>query len=222
MEFSDALRRKAALIWKRIFTHPFVKGIGDGSLPVGKFRFYMGQDYVFLIEYCRVLALASAKAWDLDTMERFAGLLHATLHTEMALHRGYAKKFGISARELARTRPAPTTYAYTRHLLQVATSGTLSELAAALLPCQWGYWEIGQRLAKKGPPQRQPLYGEWIHTYSSPEFGALAAWVRELTDRLARGAGEEERRRMEEGYLMSCRYEYLFWEMSYREETWPV
>lgn len=222
MEFSDALRRKAALIWKRIFTHPFIKGIGDGSLPVQKFRFYMGQDYVFLIEYCRVLALASAKAQDLETMGRFAELLDATLHTEMALHRGYAKKFGISARELARMRPAPTTYAYTRHLLQVATSGTLAELAASLLPCQWGYSEIGQRLAKKGAPTRQPLYGEWIHTYSSPEFAALAAWVRELTDHLARGAGKDERHRMEERYLTSCRYEYLFWEMSDREEAWPV
>ncbi|MBI3989264.1 MAG: thiaminase II [candidate division NC10 bacterium] len=222
MEFSNVLRRKAAPIWKRIFTHPFVKGIGDGSLSVKKFRFYMGQDYAFLIEYCRVLAFASAKISDLDTMGRFAELLHATLHTEMALHRNYAKKFGISAQELARTRPAPTTYAYTRHLLQVATSGTMAELAASLLPCQWGYCEIGQRLAKKGAPKRQPLYGEWIRTYASPEFAALAAWVRGLTDHLAHGAGKEERRRMEELYLASCRYEYLFWEMCSQEEAWPL
>src|SRR5689334_3591585 len=104
MRFTEQLHQQAAAVREQVFHHPFVTGIGDGTLPLAAFRYYMCQDYVFLIDYCRVLALAVAKADDLETMGRFAALLHATLHTEMALHRDFATQFGISEAELEATQ----------------------------------------------------------------------------------------------------------------------
>ena len=75
---------------------PFVRGLGEGTLPLAQFRFYMCQDYIFLKEYSRVIALAVVKAPELADMGRFADLLNATLNTEMELHRSFAVKFGIS------------------------------------------------------------------------------------------------------------------------------
>lgn len=222
MSFAAILWKKAEPIWQETLHHPFVRGIGDGTLPVEKFKFYICQDYVFLIEYSRVLALATAKGADLATMAKFGELLNATLNTEMALHRGYAEKFGIGRQELEETRPAPTAVAYTRHLLSVASLGSLAEIVASLLPCQWGYSEIGSALAKQGEPKNQPLYGEWIRVYASPEFAALAHWVRTLLDAMGERAGALERARMEEVFLLSARYEHAFWDMSWRMETWPV
>ena len=222
MAFTADLRRKADPVWRKIAAHPFVRGIGSGRLTRRRFRFYLCQDHVFLVEYSRVLALAVARADDLKTMGEFAGVLHATLHVEMDLHRRYARRFGISTAALGRTVPAPTAYAYTRHLLQVATSGTIAELCAALLPCQWGYWELGTTLAKGQRPGRANPYGDWIRTYSSADFGKLARWLLALTDRLAAGVGRVERERMRRHFLMSSRYEYGFWEMAYRMERWPL
>ena len=71
-----------------------------------------------------------------------------TLNTEMDLHRGYCAKFGISATEMEAAPMAPTTHAYTRHLLDVAQVGTLADIVAGVLPCQWGYAEIGTTLAE--------------------------------------------------------------------------
>lgn len=222
MSFSALLWKKADPIWQKTLHHPFVRGIGDGTLDVEKFKFYIRQDYVFLVEYSRVLALATAKGSDLATMEKFAALLHATLHTEMALHRSYAEKFGISRADLEQTNPAPTAVAYTRHLLGVAALGSLGEIVASLLPCQWGYCEIGSTLVEQGEPPHQPLYGEWIRTYASPEFATLAQWIRTLVDSLGESAGALERVRMEEYFLLSSRYEHAFWDMSWRMEEWPV
>ncbi len=222
MSFSELLWRKAQPIWEQTLNHPFVQGIGDGTLAVERFKFYIRQDYIFLIEYSRVLALATAKGSDLATMGKFAELLHATLHTEMALHRSYAEKFGISRAELEQTNPAPTAVAYTRHLLGVAALGSLGEIVASLLPCQWGYCEIGSTLAKQGEPKSQPLYAEWIRTYASAEFAALAQWIRTLLNSLGEEAGALERIRMEEYFLLSARYEHAFWDMSWRMEEWPV
>lgn len=222
MAFSDHLLDGAKSIRERIFLHPFVQGIGDGTLPRESFGFYMCQDYAYLIEYCRVFALAVARAPDLPTMGRFAELLHATLGMEMALHRAYAAEFGISEDDLEGTVPAATTHAYTRHLLNVAWSGSLGELAASLLPCQWDYWELGSRLAAEGRATEANQYRKWIETYASPEFGELAVWIRKLVDTLAEDAGRGELARMEREFVASSRYELMFWEMAWHGERWPL
>ncbi len=219
MTLSERLRHQADPIWQKTFSHPFVAGIGDGTLPIEKFRFYIRQDYVFLIDYSRLLALAVAKAPDLESMGRFATLLDATLNREMSLHRGFAAKFGVSEEELIATTAAPTTYAYTRHLLKVAALGSMAEIVTALLPCQWGYCDIGQMLARKGKLVSSPLYAEWIDMYASEEFAALGEWLRSLLNTLAGTADEE---RLADIFLTSSRYEYLFWEMANRLEEWPV
>ena len=116
---------------------------------------------------------------------------------------------------------APTMQAYTDFLVRTAYDGSFAELTSALLPCMWGYCEIGQDLLSRGKPAGQPLYAEWIDMYSSAEFQTLADWLRGLVDELAEAAGDVERRRMEEAYVTSTRYEYAFWEMAWRLEEWP-
>ncbi|TGU86342.1 thiaminase II, partial [Mesorhizobium sp. M00.F.Ca.ET.186.01.1.1] len=98
--FTDRLLRSVAPIWEQVHQHPFVTGLGDGTLPVDAFKFYMKQDYIYLIDYAKMFALASVKAYDLETSARFAALQESTLNTEMELHRQYAARFGISREEL--------------------------------------------------------------------------------------------------------------------------
>lgn len=219
--FTDRLREKAAAIWEAQHQHPFARGIGDGTLSLDKFKFWMCQDYVFLIGYARLLALAAARSPDLDTMTRFATLLKETLDTEMSLHRDYAAEFGISRDELEREVPAPATRAYSDFLLRVATAGDFSELATALLPCMWAFSEIGQRLAARPAPSDQ-RYAKWIAMYASAEFAELAQWCRDLVDRLAAGLPERELQKMEAAFLASSRYELQFWQMAWTMERWPV
>jgi len=219
--FSQRLRRKADAVWEAQHRHPFVRGIADGTLSVEAFKFWVRQDYLFLIEYARVLGLAAAKSPDLETMTRFAALLDETLRVEMDLHRNYAAEFGISEQELETEEMAPATRAYTDFLARTAVLGDFGELVAALTPCMWGFCEIGQRLAA-GPPPADHRFRRWIEMYSSPEFAELAEWCRDLLDRVAGGLGPEEQRRLEAAFLTSSRHEYLFWEAAYRRQGWPV
>ncbi len=221
-KISEALRAEAEPLWEKIHAHPFVRGIGDGTLSMTQFRFYMCQDYVFLKEYSRVIALAVVKAPRLEEMGRFADLLNATLNTEMALHRGFAAKFGIPDEEIEATKSAPTCKAYTDFLLEAAFSGTFGEIAAAMLPCQWDYAIIGEQLALGGIPENAPLHAEWIETYASDEFAQLARWLREMLDETASTACPAEWERMRARFLTGTRYEYLFWDMSWNLEKWPL
>ena len=219
--FTDRLYRLAQPVWEAQHSHPFVQGIGDDSLDIEKFKFWVRQDYLFLIDYARLLALAVARAPDLDSMRRFADLVHGTLNVEMDLHRSYAAEFGIPIAELEAEEKAPTTRGYTDFLLRVAALDEFSGLIAALLPCMWGFSDLGQRLAQ-GPGPADERYAKWIEMYSSEEFAELADWCRALVDRVAAGLPEESLRRMEDAFLTSSRYELLFWEMAWRQERWPV
>lgn len=220
-KFSDILRAKVEPIWRGELEHPFVRGLADGTLALERFQFYLRQDYAFLIEYCRVFAMAVVKARDLAAMETFASLLGETLHTEMQLHREYCSRMGIGREELEATKPAPVTHAYTGHLLNVAYDGSLADILSAVLPCQLGYAEIGTALAKGEDWKRSP-YAEWIRAYSSPEFVAGAAHLRTMLDEITSQSPEHTLDRLTENFVTSSRYEFMFWEMAWTMAGWPL
>jgi thiaminase (transcriptional activator TenA) len=219
--FTDELRATAAPIWEAQHDHPFVRGIADGSLDPARFAFFIRQDWLFLGEYARLLALGAARAPDLATMRRFAELTRAVLVDEMALHRSEAASWGVSEADLDREPPAPTTQAYTDFLVRTAATGDFAELAGALLPCMWGYSELGQRLAAAARPSDE-RYRRWIQAYAADEFAELAAWCRGLVDRLADGAPPVTRQAIGRAFITSSRYELAFWQMAWDQEQWPA
>jgi thiaminase/transcriptional activator TenA len=213
VSFSAELREAAAPVWEAQLAHPFVRGIGDGTLPEDRFRFYVRQDYLFLIDYGRLLALGAARAPRLAWMRRFAALAESVLETEMDLHRQFAARWGITSDQLESETTAPATDAYCDFLLRTASLGDFSELVAALLPCMWGYAEIGQSLAAS-PPDHQG-YAEWIAAYASEDFARLAEWARELTDAAAADVAGPGRRRMHAAFRASSEHELAFWESAW-------
>lgn len=217
--FTDELRELVDPIWQAQHDHPFVRGIGEGTVDRTQFEYWVRQDYVYLIEYARLFAIAVSRAPDLDTMTRFAELTNLTLATEMGLHRAYAARFGITEAQLEAEVKAPATQAYTDFLLRTAALGSFGELVAALLPCMWGFSELGLAMKAEGVPE-EPLCAEWVEMYSSEEFREIAAWCRGLLDSLADGSSDAERQRLRDAFVTSSRYELQFWEMAYRLEEW--
>lgn len=221
--FSERLHHRAKEIWKRNHTHPFVQAIGDGTLPEKKFAYYLKQDYIYLIDYSKLFALGAIKANNLETMAKFAGILNETLQVEMNLHRNYCKEFGISSEELENTEPTPITLAYTGYMLNAAHHGTLADIVACLLPCAWDYYEIGLLLKEQnGKALATNRYAQWIESYSSPEFAEAHKWLAKLLDELTEGLPEKELNKLEKHFLMTSRYEYLFWDMVHHEHDWPL
>lgn len=222
--FCDRLAAAAREIWEAQYEHPFLTALCDGSLPRHNFEFYIRQDARYLDEFTRTFAYAVAKTDDPAEMQRFGEMLLETLAVEKALHQEYGRRFGLTPAEMAGTPMAPTNYAYTRHLLTVAATGTLAELLAAILPCAWVYAEVGRHFTQVlgGPPAADHPYADWIAMYSAPEFEAVGAWLRERLNLRAAGLPEAELRRLEDLFLTSSRYEYMFWDMGWRREGWPV
>ncbi|MCA1321243.1 thiaminase II [Bacillus tianshenii] len=220
MKFSQELRRKADPIWEASFHHPFVRGIADGTLSLVSFKYYVLQDAYYLSHFARVQAYAGAKAFDLHTTSRMAAHAQGTYEAELSLHENFSKRLGVSEDEKRNFKAAPTAHAYTSHMYRAVLTGGLGEVIAALLPCYWLYYEIGERLKDATPAE--PIYQEWIAAYGGEWFRELVEEQIHRLDVLAEKATEEERERMIEYFIISSQYEYSFWEMAYTLEKWPV
>ncbi len=220
MTFTDELWRSIAPIYAAILQHPFVRGLTDGSLPREAFRFYAVQDALYLRDFARSLALAGARAprdeWIIMFNEHAAG----ALRVERALHESFFAEWGLTPRDVIETPLAPTNLAYTSYLLAVANAAPFHEGLAALLPCYWIYWEVGKELERAGSPD--PLYTRWIGTYASEEFGSHVRAVLDVTNETAASLTEAQRQAMGRHFITTSRYEWMFWDMGWRREAWPV
>jgi thiaminase/transcriptional activator TenA len=214
--FSQQLRSEAAPIWRRIFAHPFLQEIREGSLPPEKFRYYLAQDYQYLEGFARTVALALAKAPSSQTLEQLAKRVLTPV--ERPLHHKLLAAAGVSLKDIQRAGRSPTNTAYVNHMLTTASLHGLGATAAALLPCPWTYHLLSEAVG----PSEHPLYSQWTAFYMAGFLeSSVNAW-RGFVDEAAVQASQQEREAMREAFLTSSRYEYLFWEMAYRQEAWPV
>jgi thiaminase/transcriptional activator TenA len=180
--------------------HPFVRGIADGSLPPERFRSWLEQDWLFLQDYVRVFARL---AWQAPAahLGDLVDLAHSTWHEEMSLHRSLAAPFDA---DLDGAVKGPACKAYTAFLLDAAAD--YGRGLAALLPCMWGYSELGQRLAVEvaaGSP-----YQPWVQTYADPGFAALARRCAEMLDQ-----ARPDRAVAEAAFIEAMTHELAFWDV---------
>ena len=212
---SARLRQAADPIWEQCLHHPFVTGIGDGTLNVEKFRHFMLQDYLYLFDYARVFAVGVVKARDPELMRTFSGNVDAILNGEMNIHRAYMKRLGITEEQVFSVKPALDNLSYTNYMLSVAHTGGPMEIVASILACSWSYAEIGQALARIPGAADHPFYGEWIRGYASEDYAATNQALMELMDELAAGATEAQIAHLTEIFVNCSRYELGFWDMAW-------
>jgi thiaminase (transcriptional activator TenA) len=207
-------------VYGAILEHPFLRGLVTGDLPREAFLFYVIQDAHYLRDYARALAVCAARAPTEADIQMFAEHAGGAIAVERELHEGFFAEAGIAGAQVAGTPMAPTCLAYTSYLLASVYGGSFAEGLGAVLPCYWIYQEIGTELARRGSPDR--LYQRWIDTYGGEEFAAVVRSVIELTDGLEPELSAAETARMTERFRTTSRYEWMFWEMGWRQQEWPV
>ncbi|MCL6522074.1 MAG: thiaminase II [Firmicutes bacterium] len=207
-------------IWQAIRRHPFLAGLSDGTLERRRFLFFVVQDALYLRDYARVLSLAAARAPDERAMALFAHSAAGVVEVERRLHEHYFGEFGLAPAEVEGAVMAPTNLLYTRYLLSVAYERSFHEILGALLPCFWIYQRTGEELLRRGSPD--PHYRLWIETYGGEEYGATVRAVLETAEQVAAGLAPAGWAAMREHFVTTSRLEWMFWEMAWRLEGWPV
>ena len=178
------------------------------------------QDALYLREYARALSLTGVRSPDESVLVMFDEHSAGAITVERSLHEGFLKDLGVTQDEADQTVASPTTLAYTSYLLKTAALGDYPEVLGAVLPCYWIYWEVGKALLERGSPK--DMYQKWIDTYGGEEFGALVETVLDLTDKVCEDLNPAQKARVRDAFVITSRYEWMFWNAAWTLEEWPV
>ncbi|CDQ18616.1 thiaminase (transcriptional activator TenA) [Halobacillus karajensis] len=222
MSFTKQLRIENEDVFQRIFTHPFVEGIGKGEVPKEALAHYIKADYEYLNAFMHVYGLAISKSPDRQSIRLFHDQIGFVLNSEVHPHHNFCEQIGMSYEDLQGYPLPPTADHYVKHMLYHAHHGGIGEILAALLPCPWTYYEIGVELMKTYQPEDSHPFLTWIQFYADVRTKTLTNLLCEHLDAYAEQASESEKIKMREAFRKSCQLEYSFWEMAYTQEEWPA
>jgi thiaminase (transcriptional activator TenA) len=217
--FSDEAWQRTTRLREAIHRLPFNTELAAGSLARARFQAYIIQDALYLGRFSRALAIAAAKAPDVEAMQSFAQSALSAVAVEQALHGRYLEEFGLDLRRIGDPEASPDCLAYTSYLLAAAYHEPWEVLVAALLPCFRIYWDVGCAIAQKARSDNP--YRAWIDTYADERFGKAVETVVAIGDRAAAAVTATTRAAMFAAFVRSCQYEWLFWDGAYQRRGWP-
>lgn len=217
MKLSQELYLSVKDIWDSYNEHPFVKGIANGDLDIDKFRYYMLQDYLYLLDYAKVFALGVVKAKDEETMRIFAESVNSILNGETNIHKLYMERLGITKEEVKNAKAAIDNTSYTNYMLWVGQNEGLLELIVSVLSCSWSYKLIAEKIDEKPGARDHEFFGEWIQGYTSKEYSDSNDVIINLVDKLGENITEEQLDNLKIIFKNCSRYEYMFWDMAYNK-----
>jgi len=215
---SDRLRADAASIWEQIFAHPFVVELYTGALPPEKFRFYVLQDYNYLVNDIRNLAILASRAGSVGAMKAILEIAHLEATSEFQSYERLLSDLGYTIEDAVKTEPTAINTSYGAFLIATSSLRTFGEGLAATLPCLWSYLEIAERHQDKLTGNQSDLYTRWAAVYLSADYRRLVKKMRSLLDE-ATGVDYEKLR---EAFITASKYEYLYWDMAYGAAGWQI
>ncbi|RAH40530.1 DNA-directed DNA polymerase alpha catalytic subunit POL1 [Aspergillus brunneoviolaceus CBS 621.78] len=199
--------------WKKFTEHEFVRQLGDGTLPLERFKSYLVQDYLYLIQFARSNALAAYKA---GSMESIAASAQIVLHIqrETALHLDYCASFGLTKEEMEKTPETIACTAYSRYILDVGQSGDWLALQMALAPCLIGYGAIAQRLyTDKDSVREGNRYWKWVENYVADDYTEAVRLGSELLEKHMREVSPSRMEELIKIFVRATELEIRFWDM---------
>ncbi|MEN3010471.1 MAG: thiaminase II [Candidatus Bipolaricaulaceae bacterium] len=210
------LRAQAAPLWEALVHHPFVVQLFTGQLPLEKFKFYLLQDYNYLVGLIRALALVMAKS-EFGLLREVLGVVQGLATAELRNYADLLGALGLKVEDAVRTPPSAVNAAYVDFMIATAALGTPHEGLLAVLPCFWSYQDIAEAHREDLARNPNPLYVRWAESYLSEGYRTVVAQLRAAID-----SSPLDFRAAWPIFARACRYERWFWDMAYHLlETWP-
>lgn len=209
MGLTEKLKNENMDLWSKILNHKFILEMGEATLPLEKFTYYLSQDFYYLDGLLKTFAYASAKAPTRDLTKFFAELIVGTVKGEVVMQ--------DKIRLIVKVEPKPVNNVckeYVEYLLKVGFEDGFYEIASSTLPCMWTYQLIGEKL-KKSRGARHSVYGLWIKEYASKGYRKLVDELRKIVDEAEEKLNQETLNRIKKHFKTCSEYELKFWDASY-------
>ena len=208
--FFYKLKNRCKKEWSEYTNHKFLSDLVNNKLPYKNFKNYLVQDYVFLQQFLKILALSVYKSNNFDEIDRSINFIKGIDH-EIKLHISYCKKWKIPLKSLNNIVVEKANSDYTDHVLKVGKNGDNLDIFSCLSVCIIGYGEIGFNLSKI-KNWKKSKYSSWIQMYSSKEYQRVAKNNIEYLDILLKNNKGRKFNTLKKNFKKSTIIERNFWQ----------
>ena len=208
--FFYKLKNSCKKEWSEYTNHKFLSDLVNNKLPYKNFKNYLVQDYVFLQQFLKILALSVYKSNNFDEIDRSINFIKGIDH-EIKLHISYCKKWKIPLKSLNNIVVEKANSDYTDHVLKVGKNGDNLDIFSCLSVCIIGYGEIGFNLSKI-KNWKKSKYSSWIQMYSSKEYQRVAKNNIEYLDILLKNNKARKFNTLKKNFKKSTILERNFWQ----------
>jgi len=196
--------------WVDYTEHKFLSDLVNNNLPNKNFKNYLIQDYIFLQQFLKILALTVYKSNSFKEIKRSINFIKG-IDQEIKLHVDYCKIWNIPIKSLDKIIVEKANSAYTDHILNIGKNGDNLDIFTCLSPCIIGYGEIGYKLSKITNWEKSK-YSSWIKMYSSNEYQKIAKENIKYLDTLFLANRKNDIIKLKKYFKKSTVLEMNFWQ----------
>ena len=215
--FTDELRSKAGEQWERVIHHRFTKELAAGTIDICVLKRYLVQDHRFLDSFSVLLASIIAHLPTLKERIPGAQFLAVITGPENTYFERSFEAMGISVEERKATPDADVTTKFCTLMRTVAMEGTLAEMLAVIVVCEWSYLSWGQAVQEQANRENFVCY-EWVDLHSGPAFEGVVEYFRSNLDREGAKLDVAARASCEKRFLEAVQLEEEFFDYAYSGE----
>jgi thiaminase/transcriptional activator TenA len=189
--------------WKDATVHPFLEQCKLGTIQPLQFNTWLVQDYLFVVEFTRMVArsLVAAPPAHFDILLSGLGALKDELNW-------FHAKAAERHLDLA-TQPQPTCQEYCA-FMESLDSQAYPVQAVALWAIELAYnqgWQL--------PGTMPAPYDEFADRWGNPGFTEYVGFLEQQADEALQTAAPEVQRQTEAAFLEVARLEQDFWQMAF-------
>lgn len=205
--------------WKKVIEHQFVKQIFAGDLAEDIFKFYLKQDYYYLNQSMRNMAVLISKQQDVKAKQRLIEVIYSEANVEFAEFEKLLDFYNIDADQYEKFKLSYANISYSNYLLAVSSQNTFAEGLAALIPCYWLYLKIAEKHADKLKTNQNGIYKNWAAVFKRDEFREM---VEDLIILLEAELTEDNYELLKYHFNNSIKFEYHFFDDVYHKKSWEI
>jgi thiaminase len=213
MSFTEDVSKKYSAEWDKMLNHSFISELAEGRLPDEVFDFWAVQDYIFVREAIPFFEITMARLprkYQQPFQQSLAGL-----ENELKIFEEYGRQRNL---DLTGAEPTPINHAYINFLIASAYHQDLDAVFTILYTAEKAYHEAWKRVRgglKPGTP-----YEKFIENWSGDDFKQYVQWLGSELDSMTEDYPASRLDKLGNIFLMTVRYEYLFWEMAFNRLRW--
>lgn len=217
MRATDRLRSEFSTDWEAATDHVFCKELANGTLPIGKMKWYLAQDYKFIDRFVRLLATAIAHAPTLADSIPAAQFLALITGTENTY---FLRSFDAldMAQEEQASPTAPSTAAFQHLMHEAQLSGRYEQMLAVLVVAEWSYLTWANRYLDYSPDL--PFwFSEWIDLHSGDNFESVVEYLRNQLDLVWDGLTDQQMNDATDMFAKAVKCERDFFDACYNSQV---